>query len=165
MSKLMRCPRENTLSEIMYDDLTIISEDMDQEEAAYLFEKYHLISAPVTDTTGRLTGMMTVDDIIDIIQEENKEDILALAGVNEAGLTDTALTTVKARAPWLFVNLLTAILASIVISFFDYAITEIVQLAILMPIVASMGGNAGTCLLYTSPSPRDLSTSRMPSSA
>ena len=144
VSKLMRCPRENTLSEIMYDDLTIISEDMDQEEAAYLFEKYHLISAPVTDTTGRLTGMMTVDDIIDIIQEENKEDILALAGVNEAGLTDTALTTVKARAPWLFVNLLTAILASIVISFFDYAITEIVQLAILMPIVASMGGNAGT---------------------
>lgn len=144
VSTLMRCARSKTLEEVMSDDLTIITQDMDQEEAAYLFEKYNLISAPVVDDAGRLSGMMTVDDIIEIIQDENKEDILALAGVNEAGLTDTALTTVKARAPWLFVNLITAILASIVISFFDYAIAEIVQLAILMPIVASMGGNAGT---------------------
>ena len=87
---------------------------------------------------------MTVDDIIEIINEENKEDILALAGVLEAGLTDTALTTVRARAPWLCFNLLTSIIASIVIAQFDYAISEIVALAILMPIVASMGGNAGT---------------------
>jgi len=88
--------------------------------------------------------MMTVDDIIEIIQDENKEDILALAGVSEAGLTDTALDTVRARAPWLFINLITSILASIVIAQFDYAITQIVALAVLMPIVASMGGNAGT---------------------
>ena len=144
VSSLLRGSREQTLRDIMQDDLTLIPQDMDQEEAAYLFEKYNLISAPVVDKNGRLCGMMTVDDIIEIIQDENKEDILALAGVNEAGLTDTALSTVKARAPWLFVNLLTAILASLVISAFDYAIAEVVQLAILMPIVASMGGNAGT---------------------
>jgi magnesium transporter len=117
---------------------------MDQEEAAYLFEKYNLISAPVVDDDERLAGIMTVDDIIEIIQNENKEDILALAGVSEASLTDTAVDIVKARAPWLFINLATSILASIVIAQFDYAITQIVALAILMPIVASMGGNAGT---------------------
>ena len=109
-----------------------------------MFEKYNLISAPVINETGRLVGMMTVDDIIEIIQDENKEDILALAGVSDAGLADTAMETVRARAPWLFINLLTAVLASVVISRFDYAITEIVALAVLMPIVASMGGNAGT---------------------
>lgn len=144
VSTLMRRTRTNTLSNIMETDLTVISQDMDQEEAAYLFEKYNLISAPVIDENGRLTGMMTVDDIIEIIQDENKEDILALAGVSEAGLTDTALSTVKARAPWLMINLVTAILASLVIAAFDFKIKEFVQLAILMPIVASMGGNAGT---------------------
>ena len=121
-----------------------VEQSLDQEEAAYLFEKYHLISAPVLDDQGRIVGMMTVDDILDIIQDENKEDILALAGVTEAGITDTAFETVKSRAPWLLVNLGTAILASIVIARFDYAIEQIVALAVLMPIVASMGGNAGT---------------------
>ena len=144
LSDIMRSPREKTLQDIMGEKIVTIDQAMDQEEAAYLFEKYNLISAPVVDTAGRLTGMMTVDDIIEIIQDENKEDILALAGVSEAGLTDTALDTVRARAPWLFINLITSILASFVIAQFDYAITEIVALAILMPIVASMGGNAGT---------------------
>ena len=144
LSNIMRAPREKSLQEIMDDTLITIDQTMDQEEAAYLFEKYNLISAPVVDTGGRLTGMMTVDDIIEIIQDENKEDILALAGVSEAGLTDTAFDTVRARAPWLFINLITSILASIVIAQFDYAITQIVALAVLMPIVASMGGNAGT---------------------
>ncbi len=144
VSTLMRASREATLQDIMGEDLTVISQEMDQEEAAYLFEKYNLISAPVVDGSGRLTGMMTVDDIIEIIQDENKEDILALAGVSDAGLTDTAFSTVRSRAPWLFLNLITAILASLVIAAFDYAIAEFVQLAILMPIVASMGGNAGT---------------------
>ncbi len=144
LSTIMRADINSSLQDIMEDMLVTIDQDMDQEDAAYLFEKYNLISAAVVDSAGRLTGMMTVDDIIEIIQEENKEDILALAGVSEAGLTDTALDTVKARAPWLFINLLTSILASIVIAQFDYAITEIVALAILMPIVASMGGNAGT---------------------
>ena len=144
LSDIMRAPREKSLQDIMGDKIVTIDQAMDQEDAAYLFEKYNLISAPVVDTSGRLTGMMTVDDIIEIIQDENKEDILALAGVSEAGLTDTALDTVRARAPWLFINLITSILASFVIAQFDYAITEIVALAILMPIVASMGGNAGT---------------------
>jgi len=144
VSKLMRFERRVTLQSVMDDLVVSISQEMDQEEAAYLFEKYNLISAPVIDASGRLVGMMTVDDIIEIIQDENKEDILALAGVSDAGLTDTALTTVKSRAPWLFVNLITAVLASLVIAQFDYAISEIVALAVLMPIVASMGGNAGT---------------------
>ncbi len=144
VSRLMRYDRAQTLNTVMDRQIITIRQDQDQEEAAYLFEKYHLISAPVIDDSGRLVGMMTVDDIINIIQDENKEDILALAGVSDAGLTDTALSTVRARGPWLFVNLLTAILASLVIAQFDYAIREIVALAILMPIVASMGGNAGT---------------------
>ena len=144
VSQLMRASRTVKLSEVMNTDLIVISQEKDQEEAAFLFEKYNLISAPVVDDAGRIVGMMTVDDVIEIIQDENKEDILALAGVSDAGLTDTALTTVKSRAPWLFVNLLTAVLASLVIAQFDYAITQIVALAILMPIIASMGGNAGT---------------------
>lgn len=144
VSKLMRAPRKTTLASLMELKIFTIAQDVDQEEAAYLFEKYHLISAPVVDATGRIVGMMTVDDILDIIQDENKEDFLALAGVSEAGITDTALSTVRARAPWLLVNLVTAILASIVIARFDYAIEQIVALAVLMPIVASMGGNAGT---------------------
>jgi magnesium transporter len=144
VSKLMRAARKTKLSEIMADSLHVIEERMDQEEAAYIFEKYHLISAPVVDAAGHLIGMMTVDDILDIIQDENTEDLLALAGVSDATLTDTAIQTVKARAPWLLVNLVTAIIASLVIAQFDEALAQIVALAILMPIVASMGGNAGT---------------------
>lgn len=144
LSKLMRAPRGQKLSDLMEPLLTSIAQEMDQEEAAYLFQKYSLISAPVVDGSGRLVGMMTVDDIIEIIQTEHTEDLLALAGVSDAGITDTAGSVFKARAPWLFVNLLTAILASIVIAQFDYAINEIIALAVLMPIVASMGGNAGT---------------------
>ena len=144
VSQIMRQNNDVSLEAIMDTNLITIDQSMDQEDAAYLFEKYNLISAPVIDGDGRLSGMMTVDDIIEIIQDENKEDMLALAGVTEAGLTDTALDTVKARAPWLFINLITAILASLVIAQFDYAIEQIVALAVLMPIVASMGGNAGT---------------------
>lgn len=144
VSHLMRGQREMRLSDLMTETIVKIDQDSDQEEAAYLFEKYNLISAPVINKAGRLVGMMTVDDIIEIIQDENKEDILALAGVTDAGLADTAVETVRARAPWLFINLLTAVLASLVIARFDYAIAEIVALAVLMPIVASMGGNAGT---------------------
>ncbi len=144
VSQLMRAQRSVRISDLMLDTIITIPQDTDQEEAAYQFEKYNLISAPVVNADGRLVGMMTVDDIIEIIQDENKEDILALAGVSDAGLADTAVETVRARAPWLFINLLTAVFASLVIARFDYAITEIVALAVLMPIVASMGGNAGT---------------------
>lgn len=144
LSKLIRMSRATTLASLMTEKLVTIYQTLDQEDAAYLFEKYNLISAPVVNADGRMVGMMTVDDILEIIQDENKEDILALAGVSEAGITDTAIETVKSRAPWLLVNLGTAILASIVIARFDYAIEQIVALAVLMPIVASMGGNAGT---------------------
>lgn len=144
LSRLMCVSRETRLESLMTEKLVTIGQDQDQEDAAYLFEKYDLISAPVVNVDGRMVGMMTVDDVLEIIQDENKEDILALAGVSEAGITDTALETVRSRAPWLLVNLGTAILASIVIARFDYAIEQIVALAVLMPIVASMGGNAGT---------------------
>jgi magnesium transporter len=144
VSQLMRAQVNMRLSDLMLDTIVTIGQDEDQEDAAYQFEKYNLISAPVVNRQGRLVGMMTVDDIIEIIQDENKEDILALAGVSDAGLADTAMETVRARAPWLFINLLTAVLASLVIARFDYAISEVIALAVLMPIVASMGGNAGT---------------------
>ncbi len=144
LSTLMRSPRNKRLSDIMDTNLTIITPDTDQEDVAYLFEKYDLISAPVVDENGRLTGMITVDDMVEVIQDEHTEDMLALAGVSDAGLVDTVWDTVKARAPWLFVNLLTAVLASAVISLFQASISKLVALAVLMPIVASMGGNTGT---------------------
>ena len=144
VSRLMRCGRDVRLADIMVAPQAIIRPDRDQEEVAYLFEKYHMISAPVVDDDGRLSGMLTVDDMVDVIQEENKEDMLALAGVNEAGSSDTVWSSVRARAPWLLVNLGTAVLASGVIAMFEGAIAQLVALAVLMPIVASMGGNAGT---------------------
>jgi len=144
LSKVLRSPRSTPLSEIMETPHAVIKPEMDQEEAAYLFEKYHLISAPVVDESGRLSGMLTVDDIVDVIQEENKEDLLRLAGVGESGVADTVFSSVRSRAPWLFINLLTAVFASIVIALFEDAIAQLVALAVLMPIVASMGGNAGT---------------------
>lgn len=144
VSVLMRSQRDVKLADIMNPAKIVIRPEDDQEDAAYLFEKYHLITAPVVDGDGRIAGMLTVDDIVDVIQEENKEDMLALAGVNDAGQADTVWTSVKARAPWLLVNLGTAVVASAVIALFEGAITQLVALAVLMPIVASMGGNAGT---------------------
>ncbi len=144
VSRLMRSQRDVRLSDIMNPAKIVIRPEDDQEDAAYLFEKYHLISAPVVDGDGRIAGMLTVDDIVDVIQEENKEDMLALAGVNDAGQADTVWSSVKARAPWLLVNLGTAVVASAVIALFEGAIAQLVALAVLMPIVASMGGNAGT---------------------
>ncbi|PHR56462.1 MAG: magnesium transporter [Robiginitomaculum sp.] len=143
LSTLIRSGRDVLLRDAMHTLPALIDPSMDQEDVAYLFEKYDLISAPVIDESGRLTGMITVDDMVEVIQEENKEDMLAMAGVSDAGLTDTAFTTVRARAPWLLVNLGTAVCASFVISLFKDEITELVALAILMPIVASLGGNTG----------------------
>ncbi len=144
LSRLLREKRDVVLGHIMDSEPTVIEADMEQEEVAYLFQQYNLVSAPVVDQDGRLVGMLTVDDIIDVIQEEHEEDVLALGGVGEEGLSDNVLTTTRRRFSWLFVNLLTAVLASIIISLFEDSITEVVALAILMPIVASMGGNAGT---------------------
>jgi magnesium transporter len=143
VSLLVRSPREKLLSALM-TATTEITVDQDQEEVAYIFEKYHLISAPVVDRAGRLVGQITVDDIVNIIQEESQEDMLALAGVSEQGRDATTLGIARSRFWWLLVNLGTAVLASSVIGLFQDSIAKIVALAVLNPIVASMGGNAGT---------------------
>ena len=111
---------------------------------AYAFNQYHLISAPVVDDEGRLIGVITIDDAMSVLDEEHEEDILRLAGVGEGSLSDRVIETTKQRLPWLAVNLVTAIAASLVIAQFEVAIAQLVALAVLMPIVASMGGNAGT---------------------
>ena len=146
LSTLLKSPRDTVIRDIMTDrDMRQIPLTMDQEEVAYLFEQYNLISAPVVDAGARLVGMITVDDVMEMIREETQEDMLALAGVEaDTGLSDTVLETVRSRFSWLAVNLGTAILASLVIALFDAAIGQVVALAVLMPIVASMGGNAGT---------------------
>lgn len=143
ISRLLRSPRTTALSEIM-EPINGIAVDQDQEEVAYIFEKYHLISAPVIDAGGRLVGQITVDDIVNIIQEENREDILRLAGVSDESRGAGVLGVVRSRIPWLIVNLGTALFASSVIGLFKSEIETLVALAVLMPIVASIGGNAGT---------------------
>lgn len=141
---LLRTPRDVQLSDIMEDIEAEIETGMDQEEVAFLFQKYSLASAPVVDEGGRITGMITVDDMVDVIQEENTEDFLALSGVSSADGSDTVWDSVRARAPWLAVNLITAFLASGIISLFENALNTLVALAILMPVVAALGGNAGS---------------------
>ena len=150
VSVLLRSKREVKLSDIM-EPITEISVDLDQEEVAYIFEKYHLISAPVIDKGGRLVGQLTVDDIVGIIQAENREDILALAGVSDVEGRDTGIHgMVRSRLPWLLINLVTAFASSYIISVFQVQIQKLVALAILMPLVASIGGNFGTQALTVS---------------
>ena len=144
LSRAMGTRRPVRLTEIMETDMKVVPLTMDQEDVAYLFRQYGLASAPVIDEAGRLVGQITVDDIVQIISDEAQEDIMKLAGVGEADLYSAMLDTTKHRFPWLVVNLGTAILASVVIGFFEVTISQIVALAVLMPIVASMGGNAGT---------------------
>ena len=144
LSRALRTRRPVRLTEIMETDMKVIPLTMDQEEVAYLFHQYGLVSAPVVDEAGRLVGVVTVDDVVDVIHEEAEEDIMKLAGVIEGDLYTAMLATTRARFPWLVVNLATAIVASIVISLFEATIQQVVALAVLMPIVASMGGNAGT---------------------
>lgn len=144
LSQLLRAERDVKLADIMERFDSDIQADMDQEEVAYQFQKYALASAPVKDTEGRLIGMITVDDMVHVIQEENTEDLLALAGVSSADGSDTVWESVKARAPWLGVNLITAFFASGIISLFEGTLDQLVQLAILMPVVAALAGNAGS---------------------
>jgi magnesium transporter len=145
LGKLMSMPRTRALREVSEHSFRTVPVDLDEEEVAYLFNQYHLISVPVVDAEDRLVGIITIDDAMGVLDEEHEEDILLLAGVaEESSLSDSALETTKLRLPWLGVNLLTAILASMVIALFEDAIGQVVALAVLMPIVASMGGNAGT---------------------
>ena len=144
LNQLIRAKRNEKLEELSLKDVKTIPATMDQEEVAMLFRHDSLVSAAVVDEAGRLIGTITIDDIIDVIDEEAQEDILKMAGVEQGDLYRAILSSTGTRFRWLFVNLLTAILASIVISFFDATIQQLVALAVLMPIVASMGGNAGT---------------------
>ncbi|GGO56714.1 magnesium transporter [Roseovarius pacificus] len=144
LGKLMAARREVLLSALVEETFHVFPVTQDEEDVAYAFNQYHLISAPVVDEDDRLVGVITIDDAMAVLDEEHEEDILRLAGVGEGRLSDRVIDTTRRRFPWLAVNLVTAILASMVIAQFEEAITQVVALAVLMPIVASMGGNAGT---------------------
>ncbi len=144
LGKLLASKRETKLTDITEDSFRTIGVLEEEGDVAYAFNQYHLISAPVVDEDDRLVGVITIDDAMNVLDEEHEEDILRLAGVGDESLSDRVIETAKLRFVWLFVNLLTAILASVVIGFFSDTIETFVALAVLMPIVASMGGNAGT---------------------
>ncbi|PYG28025.1 magnesium transporter [Pelagimonas varians] len=145
LGRLMSSGRATLLASILEESFQTIPVTQDEGDVAYAFNQYHLISAPVVDENDRLVGVITIDDAMAVLDEENEEDILRLAGVDsESRLSDRVADTIKRRLPWLAVNLLTAVLASLVIAQFEAAIGQLVALAVLMPIVASMGGNAGT---------------------
>ena len=144
VGRLLRANRPVRLSEIMNVDFRSVPVNMDQEEVAMLFRRYGMVTTSVVDEDGRLVGVITLDDIVDVIDEEAEEDLMALAGVSDASIRSSLLETFQGRAGWLLLNLLTAVLASVVIGFFEETLEQVVALAVLMPIVASMGGNAGT---------------------
>ncbi|RXF74948.1 magnesium transporter [Hansschlegelia zhihuaiae] len=145
LDRLLRARRSKHLSEILEDDPRTIAATEDQEDAARMFERYNLVSLAVVDEAERLVGVLTVDDIVDVIEEEADEDLRALGGVTgDEEISDPVFYTARSRIPWLLVNLLTAILSASVIGLFEATIEQMVALAVLMPIVASMGGNAGT---------------------
>ena len=142
-SKVLRTPRDTKMQMIMNESQLSVPVDMDREEVANLFENYNLNSACVIDKNNKLVGMITSDDVLTVLKEEAEEDTLRLAGVGDEEITDGVIKKTKRRFNWLLLNLLTAILASVVIGFFQEDIEKVVALAVLMPIVASMGGNAG----------------------
>ena len=145
LGKLMASKRTVKLVDIVEDVFQVIPVTQEESNVAYAFNQYHLISAPVVDAENRLVGVITIDDAMAVLDDEHEEDILRLAGVGEeSSLSDTVMETTRQRLPWLGVNLVTAILASGVIALFEDTLSSFVALAVLMPIVASMGGNAGT---------------------
>lgn len=144
LSTLLSNKRDVRLADIMDEEFRTIPVMQDQADVAYAFNQYNMVSAPVVDAENRLVGVITIDDAMEVLEEEADEDIKRLAGVGDGSLTDSIFATTRQRFPWLAVNLLTSILASMVIAQFAETIEAIVALAVLMPIVASMGGNAGT---------------------
>ncbi len=144
LSWILRTPRHVALADVMMRDQTLIPVEMDQEEVALRFQKYALISAAVVDESGRLVGQITVDDVVHIIQEEAGEDTLLLSGAGDGDINEPIREAYAARVRWLVANLGTALVASLIIAQFGWAIEQLVALAVLMPIVASIGGNAGT---------------------
>ncbi|MEO8548222.1 MAG: magnesium transporter [Sphingomicrobium sp.] len=144
LSTILRSPRSARIADAMQREQTLIPVDMDQEDVALRFQKYALVSAAVVDGAGRLVGMITVDDVVHIIQEEAGEDVLLLSGAGDGDINEPIGETVRRRLTWLVVNLGTAIIAASVVGLFQGEISRLVVLAVLMPIVAGMGGNAGT---------------------
>tara|TARA_A100001011_G_scaffold381249_1_gene449526 strand:- start:424 stop:1803 length:1380 start_codon:yes stop_codon:yes gene_type:complete len=142
-SRVLRTPREKTMKSIMREMPVLISVNMDKEEVGLAFENYNLVSAGVVNKNNKLVGMITADDVVTVVQEEAEEDALRLAGVGDEEITDSVIIKTKRRFNWLLLNLFTALLATWVISKFGASIEQMVALAFLMPIVASMGGNAG----------------------
>ncbi len=145
LSQILRAQRPIKIADLQESDFTVVGVAMDREQVAHLFERYNLVSAPVVDENQRMVGVVTADDVLEIMAEEAGEDILRLGGVTaEQTVTDNVLQATRSRFSWLLINLGTAVLASVVIALFDASIEKMVALAVLMPIVASMGGNAGT---------------------
>ncbi len=144
LNRLVRAQRPEKIEDLILDETHEIPAAMDQEEVARIFQREYLSSAPVVDESGSLIGVITMDDVMHVVNKEAEEDLMRMAGVAQGDIYRAVLSTTGSRFRWLFVNLLTAVLASWVISFFGATIEQTVALAILMPIVASMGGNAGT---------------------
>ncbi|MCA8931905.1 MAG: magnesium transporter [Rhodospirillaceae bacterium] len=144
ISKILRSKRSIRLADLVEEEIRTVPATMDQEEVAFLFRQYDLTSAAVVDGDGRLIGVVTVDDVVDVIDEEAEDDLFKMGGVREGDLYHDVMETSRARFAWLGVNLITAVVASSVIAMFEGTIQQVVALAVLMPIVASMGGNAGT---------------------
>ncbi|MGV8830936.1 MAG: magnesium transporter [Devosia sp.] len=144
LDKFIRATRTTQIEALMNTNLVLVDANEDQEEAARAFERYDLVEVGVVDESNRLVGVLTIDDIVDVIHEEADEDIKLLAGVGDEDISDATFDTVRSRAPWLVINLVSAVLVSMVIGLFNATIEQMVALAVLMPIVASMGGNAGT---------------------
>ena len=144
LSSIMGAKRPVTLGSLMHEDFRTLDAEEPQEDVAYAFNQYHLVSAPVVDSDGRLIGVITIDDAMEVLEDEAEEDLKRLGGVGDEEISDQVWEITKRRFPWLAVNLFTAIIASLVIGQFDDAISQLVALAVLMPIVASMGGNGGT---------------------
>ena len=144
LSKLLSAKRPVRLNDLMELKPRNVNVETDQEEVALLFQQYGLVNMPVVDNADRLLGVIIVDDIVDVINEEAEEDLQGLTGVSDLSITSSFLETAKGRFSWLILNMFTAVLASSVIGLFQEEIEKLVALAVLMPIVASMGGNAGT---------------------
>ncbi len=164
LARILGSPRPTTLESLIGESLRTLHVEDSQEDVAYAFNQYHLVSCPVVDDDGRTVGVITIDDAMEALSDEAEEDIKRLAGVGDEEITDRVWAITQRRFPWLAVNLLTAILASAVIALFDGVIEQIVALAVLMPIVASMGGNAGTQTLTVAVralATRDLTASNM----
>lgn len=144
LSRIITAKRETKLLDLQASHFKTIPANLDQEEVAYIFRQYGMPSAPVVNEEGRMIGVINIDDIIDVIEEEAQEDIMHLGGISETDLYTDSMSATKRRLPWLMANLATALIASFVIAMFEGVIAKLASLAVLMPIVASMGGNAGT---------------------